>query len=333
MSWMDSWSRPSKHAATPPPLYLLPGGEATPYCHSCGRAISSRKAQKLDSKTFIKYCSERCRHHKPSSTDRRIEDAFVSLLNGSKPSPFDTAPVAIPTNDMTSQRKSQKQKPKGEPRITIYCSTVEALVFGSNHNPEKVFGRKKNRAKRGVPDAEEWKSVDMEDASSTEIGTSEVRNEESRPARLEGDSVGNYSTKDCVSFGAGKIRPTQSEWDVNGSVGGEKGRAERIEESEGMIAKRKQGQKMAERREMVKCAARRGCAFGFALQEDVAGIRVEGSNKATATKKRSNKDEVEGHSDDVNGETERRKKCEAVMNESVVESSYAKGDWGVRWRE
>lgn len=40
MSWMDSWSRPSKSQATPPPLYLLPGGEATPYCRSCGRVIS-----------------------------------------------------------------------------------------------------------------------------------------------------------------------------------------------------------------------------------------------------------------------------------------------------
>ena len=25
MSWMDSWSRPSKHAVTPPPLYLTVG--------------------------------------------------------------------------------------------------------------------------------------------------------------------------------------------------------------------------------------------------------------------------------------------------------------------
>ena len=39
MSWMDSWSRPSKSQATPAPFYLLPGGESTPYCKTCGRVI------------------------------------------------------------------------------------------------------------------------------------------------------------------------------------------------------------------------------------------------------------------------------------------------------
>merc|ERR1712093_536394 len=41
MSWMDSWSRPKKHSATPPPLYLTVGS-SVPYCHSCGRVISER---------------------------------------------------------------------------------------------------------------------------------------------------------------------------------------------------------------------------------------------------------------------------------------------------
>ena len=39
MSWMDSWSRPQKSQATPAPYYLLPGGESTPYCKTCGRVI------------------------------------------------------------------------------------------------------------------------------------------------------------------------------------------------------------------------------------------------------------------------------------------------------
>ena len=39
MSWMDSWSRPNKSQATPAPYYLLPGGESTPYCKTCGRVI------------------------------------------------------------------------------------------------------------------------------------------------------------------------------------------------------------------------------------------------------------------------------------------------------
>lgn len=39
MSWMDSWSRPSKTQSTPAPYYLLPGGESIPYCKTCGRVI------------------------------------------------------------------------------------------------------------------------------------------------------------------------------------------------------------------------------------------------------------------------------------------------------
>ena len=42
---------------------------------------------------------------------------------------------------------------------------MEAAVFGARHNPEKVFGRKKNRARRGAPEPKEWKSVDMEDSN------------------------------------------------------------------------------------------------------------------------------------------------------------------------
>ncbi|CCF41471.1 hypothetical protein CH063_11737 [Colletotrichum higginsianum] len=65
-----------------------------------------------------------------------------------------------------------------------------------------------------------------------------------------------------------------------------------------MREKRAEGQRRAHEREMVRCAARRGVVFGFL----------------------------------VDGRDERRK-CEAVMQGKVVEPSYAKGDWAVRWRE
>ncbi|OCK96559.1 uncharacterized protein K441DRAFT_686033 [Cenococcum geophilum 1.58] len=61
MSWMDSWSRPSKHAASPPPLYPLPG-------------VSNTKASTTP---------QHCRKHKPGKLDHQIESTFVSLLNGS----------------------------------------------------------------------------------------------------------------------------------------------------------------------------------------------------------------------------------------------------------
>lgn len=59
--------------------------------------------------------------------------------------------------------KGYSKKVKGETRIIVSCAEVEALVFGVRQDPKKVFGRRKNRARRGVPDAAEWKSVDMED--------------------------------------------------------------------------------------------------------------------------------------------------------------------------
>ena len=54
---------------------------------------------------------------------------------------------------------------------------------------------------------------------------------------------------------------------------------------------------------MVKSAARRGCIFGLLIRT---------------------KD---------NGEKEGRRKCDVVMNGQVVEPSFTKGEWSVRWRE
>ena len=62
----------------------------------------------------------------------------------------------------------------------------------------------------------------------------------------------------------------------------------------------------ADQREMVRKAARRGCAFGFKAEGE-GGVR--------------------------GGETGEKRKCEAVMKGAVVEASFAKGEWGVRWRE
>ncbi|KAI3573674.1 hypothetical protein IWW34DRAFT_553873, partial [Fusarium oxysporum f. sp. albedinis] len=47
VSRVDSWSRCSKSEATPTPFYVLPGSEATPYCHSCRRFTSTQKKELL----------------------------------------------------------------------------------------------------------------------------------------------------------------------------------------------------------------------------------------------------------------------------------------------
>lgn len=64
------------------------------------------------------------------------------------------------------------------------------------------------------------------------------------------------------------------------------------------------GLQVAKQREQVRQAARRGVAFGFPVG------RLDGERQ------------VEG-----------RKRVDAVQGGRIVEASFAKGEWGVRWRE
>ncbi len=327
---MDSWSRPSKHSATPPPLHLLPGGEDTPYCHSCGRVIGSRKTQTARSgKGTVKYCSERCRHQKPGETDHVIEQTFVSLLNGEEPATLlsDSCSNGASTSKKDGPAASLKRV-KGETRVTVLCSTVEELVFCSRYDPEKVFGRKKNRAKRGAPEADEWRSVDMEDNAAQTFEQSATR--QSGPAEEDIALTLQDEHQSSVTFGAGKARPAQGVSDVNFSVGGERGWAEKIEETEELKQKRLEGQRKAGEREAVRCAARRLCAFGIPVLAEVEGL----DEATSATRRKQKKTAKRYQANDVPDQDERRKKCEAILGDgTLVEPSFAKGEWGIRWRE
>ena len=134
-----------------------------------------------------------------------------------------------------------------------------------------------------------------------------------------------------------RVRPPQSQSEVNGSIGGEKGWAEKIVETPSMLQKRLDGQKRADERELVRCAARRLCAFGVAVDDDPLVVGREAKSKEAKAKakekgKGKNKQKGGNGSEDEKNQ-EHRKKCEAIMNGSVVEASYAKGEWGIRWRE
>ena len=250
---------------------------------------------------------------------------------------------------------------KGETRITVSCDVVEAVVFGARHDPEKAFGRKKNRAPRGAPEPKEWKSVDMEDGndvpesvyarvvykqdphtlhfnranpsiSAPQIDPSNPADDPSTSSESESDTSPN-SHADMISL---RIRQPQSQSDVNGSIGGEKGWAEKIAETPEMLQKRLEGQKRAEQRELVRCAARRLCAFGVLVDdvrggEDVVGKGPKGKMKGKG--KDRGQDGLGGDDGSDGRKQEDWKKCEAVMRGNVVEASYAKGEWGIRWRE
>jgi hypothetical protein len=221
-----------------------------------------------------KYCSSKCKSHKPGLQDRRLEDAFVQLLIGERAFEGEAIPESI---------LAKRTKPhKGEPRIVVPCSVVEELIFGSRQDPTKTSGRKRNRASRVIGEEDS----DLEDHSNELV---------------------QFTTQGF----AGKVRPPQHMTDINGGIGGEKGRAEKGEETEEAAARRKEGLRVTEEKERVKRAARRGVVFGFVV-EVAKETRVE---------------------DKLDGGNQVRRKCEAVMNGKVVEPSFAKGEWGIRWRE
>lgn len=235
-------------------------------------------------------------------------------------------------SDGGEMEKMKKGRVKGERRVIAWCGEVETLVFGSRVEPGKTAGRRRNRAPRGLVETGEWRSVDMEERLEEDVeGVSEMDSydsddlaEEMRGVQLSGQEV----DRDHIYFGAGKRRPSQSKAEVNGSVGGEKGWAEKIEETEEMAKKRLEGQRRAEEKELVKRAARRGVVFGFLGASDEKRGVVSSVGKRKKGDRKSMEEVVEG-------DVEVRRKCEAVVTKAavVVEPSFVKGDWGIRWRE
>lgn len=289
MSWMDSWSRPSKSQATPAPFYLLPGGEDTPYCHSCGRVISTRrKTATANTSTPAKYCSSRCRTQKPGKLDRELEKAFVAFLIAEEGHPIEPKKQ---TKGGSGKHKKGKNS-KGDNRILVHCSAAEELVFGPNRT-----SMEEGEANEDSHDEEETNQAPEPTQGPSEPRSSEEDIDITGDLKIDNSVDGDVLARMSVRSGT-RIRPPQSVSEVNGSVGGEKGRAERVHETDAMLEKRRQGQKRAKEREMTKCAARRGVVFGFPVGED--------------------------------GE---KRLCEAVMSGKVVEPSFAKGDWAIRWRE
>ncbi|RBQ79898.1 hypothetical protein FVER14953_08554 [Fusarium verticillioides] len=285
MSWMDSWSRPGKSQATPAPFYLLPGGEATPYCHSCGRVISTRRTTATaNTSTPAKYCSSRCRTQKPGKLDRELEKAFVKLLTAEESA----------ADEGKKQAKGGKHKKgknsKGDNRIVVPCSAAEELVFGPNRTSMEGEIEAHHSDEEETNEMEQTHAIsESRSLEDMDLSGKIIKDDN----HIDGDVLARMSVRSGT-----RIRPPQSVSEVNGSVGGEKGRAERIHETDAMLEKRKQGQRRAKEREMTKCAARRGVVFGFT----------------------------------VNDEGEKRL-CEAVMAGKIVEPSFAKGDWAIRWRE
>lgn len=124
------------------------------------------------------------------------------------------------------------------------------------------------------------------------------------------------------------------DWDVEGGVrldGKEEEKAGGEAETPELVAKRRAGQKRAEEREFVRCVVRRAVVFGVEVEgwEDV-GASEGGGKKGKKGRGKGQDVEVE---EGAGNEVKPRRKCEAVMQLQVVEPSFAKGDWCVRWRD
>ncbi|KAH7311358.1 hypothetical protein B0I35DRAFT_514154 [Stachybotrys elegans] len=272
MSWMDSWSRPSKGQATPAPYYSLPGGEATAYCHSCGRVIGSRRTSaRHDDATPVKYCSSRCQSRKPGKMDREIERTFVSLLNEENMADATGKNISLPSEHGTSdgerrskhfKRAAKGVKVKGDARVLISCDEVEEVFF----NRKADEGDEADSDTRGQ-DAQETSSVQQfpQDHATTIDLEQDTSTDESY---VDGDRLARLSVRSGT-----RVRPPQSVSEVNGSVGGEKGRAERITETEEMLEKRKQGQRRAKEREMnaTRMGVQPPTSIGWLLQNEIYG--------------------------------------------------------------
>jgi hypothetical protein len=246
--------------------------------------ISTRRTTATaNTDTPAKYCSSRCRTQKPGKLDRELEKAFVKLLTAEESA----------ADEGKKQAKGGKHKKgknsKGDNRILVPCSAAEELVFGPNRASmegeieEHHSDEETNEMEQTQAPSESRSPEDMD------LSGNIIKDDN----HIDGDVLARMSVRSGT-----RIRPPQSISEVNGSVGGEKGRAERIHETDAMLEKRRQGQKRAKEREMTKCAARRGVVFGFTVSDE--------------------------------GE---KRLCEAVMAGKIVEPSFAKGDWAIRWRE
>ena len=259
-------------------------------------SVQGTRKQHQKSANVIKYCSDRCRNRKPGPVDKKIEKTILALLNEEEGSGIE-------------KTAAKSKLTKGDRRITVTCDEIEEIVFGNRQDPNKTFGRRKNRASRVLGAKNEFKSVDME----SDPGSDSDQDPYVSPVDA------NHSTTRPL------VRPPQVASDVNGGIGGEKGRAERQPETADELEKRQEGQQRAEEREMVRRAARRGVVFGFvadALEPDL--LTQSGTGPSTARQS-----DRKGRIPDP----ETRRKCEAVMQGAVVEPSFAKGNWAIRWRE
>lgn len=337
---MNFTGRPPRDTKFPPPFYLIFKSSSCIYCHTCGRIINSRQIhQSKTHSSVIKYCSERCRRNKPGPLDRLVEDAFAALLNDKRETFVKNYGADVSYGKEERGRKeiekSSKQKKRtGDQRIIVWCSEVQALVFGHNMNQIKHNNEEKSPDSTNLINKNERKNqrlrqeYNLETTSQTELHVNlenlNIHEQMSSHETLYHNCVTNINhhsqTSDTLADNCCDIEQQEEEL---------------VTQKENMIQKRNRGQKIAQEREIVRRAARRAVIFGLADKDICASEEIKNAKQGRHKRKNTN---ILEHKDENNSGLERltgiTRLCEAVMTEAaiVVEPSFAKGDWGIRWR-
>lgn len=141
-----------------------------------------------------------------------------------------------------SKKGSGGKRSKGDQRLLISCDEVERFFFGPVDGTANS-GTEDNHESEGDGEGAIAEGSTSRLISSRPQGMVENNGVVTDPMEdgaphVDGDVLARMSVRSGT-----RIRPPQSTSEVNGSVGGEKGRAERIDETHEMLEKRKQGRK------------------------------------------------------------------------------------------
>ena len=192
------------------------------------------------------------------------------------------------------------QGAKGEGKRTIMCQEIEDFVFGEGDvkptPDERILAQKGKTKRRGLPE-----------------GSASYEPPES--ALLDESDIDDYTRAEEVA--GVPIHFDRSRTQEQG-ISHPKVVSRNPLPTEADVERRRAGQEKADRRELVRQAGRRGAVFGFWDPQMVGDKRGRDGNGGF------------GGTENVE---QTRRRVEIVQQGKVVEGSFAKGEWGVRWVE
>ena len=312
--------------------------------------LGHRRKKSSTNPTPQKYCSDRCRRERPrpAPSQSSLPSAYSSHND---PPNTPSAKTTTTTTTTTIEQQIEEtfvnllgdgtRESKG--RIVL-CGDVERILFHKpNHDRNLKYDPSAAAARQGGTsrdddDSEENKT---DDSSNERRGLSNGNDKDNDD---DDDDDENDSEEDSND------EDTETDHDERGGVPitipassttTTTSPSQHQQQQQQQAAKNphQAGLQRARQREKVRQAARRGVAFGFAtttpnppnppnpplsLQSEHGNNSEKGGKPAT---------DVLAEDGEMNSSTTRgrRRKVEAVQGGRVVESSFAKGEWGVRW--